>query len=308
MISLGSEAMTITVDPSHGGEILSLVPSHLGQDLLGHPPFRAGRPLAGDLDEGSWTASYRGGWQLAAPNAGAECVVGGTRHGFHGAASVDPWSVMELHHDRVILAWSGHGVTMTRQIRVDGLSVHVDLEWTAAGRNAAPLVVVEHIALGPALLDPEVEIRTDADARELSPSGAPEPHIGESTRWPQVRLLDGGVENVGRWPLSVAHGRLVALTGFTTGIAEVRNPSRQLGVRLEWPTRTLPAAWVWHENRHRGGIWEHRSELLGFEPAAVAHPRGLAEAVAADEATWAHPGQHDGYRVSLSVTGAARGA
>ena len=48
---------------------------------------------AGDLDETAWTARYRGGWQLALPNAGTACEVGGSDHGFHGRASNDPWQV-----------------------------------------------------------------------------------------------------------------------------------------------------------------------------------------------------------------------
>ncbi len=302
MISLSSDALTITVDPSHGGEILSLVPRELGSDLLGHPPFTPKPPLGGDLDEATWTARYRGGWQLAAPNAGAECVVAGARHGFHGRASVDPWSVVELEPDRVVLAWSGHGVELRRTLAVDGLSASAELEWTAAGARAAPLVAVEHVALGRMLLDPEVEIDAEADAREVSPTGAQGPQPDHASRWPDVRLLDGSTEAAGRWPLNVSRGRLIALTGLTQGVAEVRNPRKGLAVSFQWPTATLPAAWVWHEARHRGGVWGHRAELLGFEPASVPHARGLAEAVETEQAIWAHPGRRDGYRMSVTVT------
>lgn len=301
MISLATEALTITLDPSHGGEILSLVPNGLGVDLLGHPPFTPAPQLSGDLDEPNWTARYRGGWQLAAPNAGAECVVDGVRHGFHGCASVDPWSVLDLQADRVILAWSGHGITLRRTLSLDGLSVHAELRWKAAGARATPLVVVEHIALGAALLDPEVEIEADADARELSPTGADDERSWDVTRWPQVRLRDGSTETAGRWPFHVSRGRFSALTNLARGAAEIRNPSSGLAVRLEWPTSALPAAWIWHEIRHRGGVWGHRAELLGFEPASVPHARGLAAAVAAGEAIWATPGRSDGYRLSLTV-------
>jgi hypothetical protein len=301
MISVSSDVLTGTIDPYHGAEILALVPFDLGIDLLGHPPFAAAPARGGDLDEGAWTASYRGGWQLATPNAGAECIVNGARHGFHGRASVDLWSVLETRRDRAVITWAGHGVVLQRTLTVDGLSVRAELEWTAAGSRPAPLVVVEHVALGRALLDPEVEIHATANAQELSPAA---PQRAGGSRWPQVRLLDGSIEEAGLLALEVSRGRLIALTGFADGVAEVRNPTRDLGLRFEWPAATLPAAWVWHEARHRGGIWNHGAEMLGFEPSSVTHARGLAEAVKTGEAIWARPGCHDGYCMTVTVTGA----
>ena len=306
MIALASDDLTVTLDPAHGGEILSVVSRALGTDILGHPPFEAAPPLGGDLDEDTWTARYRGGWQLAAPNAGPVCDVAGTRHGFHGRASVDPWELVESGHAHARLSWSGHGVALHRRVTIDGPSVIAELEWTAAGPRAAPLIAVEHVTVGRALLDPEVEILAEADARELSEiEGSCEP--GDDTcRWPALRLLDGGLEQAGRWPFAVDRGRFAALSGFGDGLAEIRNPARDVGVRLEWDAAVLPAAWLWHEVRASGGVWAGRAELLGFEPSSVPHALGLAEAVAAGQALWARPGRRDGYRMSLTVLAGPR--
>lgn len=201
----------------------------------------------------------------------------------------------------VLSAWIDFSISARRRVAVDGMSISAELEWTAAGPRAAPLVVVEHVALGPVLLDPEIEILAHADARELSPTDSPDQRDTDVTRWPSLRLLDGSIESAGRWPFEVPRGRLAALTGFTRGRAEIRNLGRDVGVRLEWSARTLPAAWVWHEVRHRGGLWDQRAELLGFEPASVPHAMGLAEALTAGHAIWARPGRRDGYRISLTV-------
>ena len=125
MIVLRSAEVLIRVDPAHGGEILDLVDLRTGRQLLGRPPFGSTVPVAGDLDEGTWTAAYRGGWQVLLPNAGNACRVDGRRHGFHGRASNDPWSVEERDESSVTLAWSGQGVAARRRLRLadGGLSV-----------------------------------------------------------------------------------------------------------------------------------------------------------------------------------------
>ncbi len=305
MIRLSSGELAVTLDPAHGGEILSVLPRTLGVDLLGHPPFAPAPPRGGDLDEEAWTASYRGGWQLAAPNAGPACSVAGAAHGFHGRASVDPWEVLESGAAHVVLAWSGHGVALRRRVEVAALTVSAELEWTAAGTRAAPLIAVEHVAVGSALLDPEVEILAAADARELSETDGPCQPGDDVCRWPRLRLLDGGVEEAGRWAFANARGRFAGLSGFRDGRAEIHNRARGVGVRLDWDATALPAAWLWHEVRHSGGAWDRRAELLGFEPSAVPHALGLAEAVTAGQALWARPGRRERYRISLTALGDA---
>ena len=85
---LGSDDLLVRVDPAHGGEILDLVVPRTGAQYLGRPPFASLAPRHGDLDEETWTASYRGGWQTVAPQRRATpAMVDGVAHGFHGAAS-----------------------------------------------------------------------------------------------------------------------------------------------------------------------------------------------------------------------------
>jgi hypothetical protein len=92
MITLASEGILVRADPTHGGEILDLIDLDTGRQLLGRPPFGSDRPCGGDLDEETWTRSYRGGWQTVLPNAGNACTVAGSAYGFHGRGSVDPGS------------------------------------------------------------------------------------------------------------------------------------------------------------------------------------------------------------------------
>lgn len=300
MIALQSDDLLVRLDPAHGAEILDLVDLGTGRQLLGRPPFQPAPPRAGDLDEATWTASYRGGWQIVAPNAGNACVVDGDRHGFHGRASVDPWELLAHDECAATLRWRGHGLELRRRIEVSGRTVTVELEWTAQA-NRTPLVVLEHICFGHQLLEPAVEIMATARAHEMSEQDGPVHPPEDAADWPTSRLLDGGTELAGRWPRAVPRARLTALTGWARGCAELRNSGGATSVRLEWDSSRLGAVWVWHEARVSGGPWRQQTELVGFEPASVPHCLGLAEAIRHGQAWWAVPGRRERYRLSLTV-------
>jgi Domain of unknown function (DUF4432) len=302
VIELSSAELAVTLDPSHGAEILQLWQRSSGRQLLGHPPGEPGPSLAGDLDEQTWTSRYRGGWQLAVPNAGNACRLGGERHGFHGRGSVDPWDVLERERDRAVVRWVGHGLELTRSVTVVGGSVAVELSWTATDAPT-PLIAVEHVCFGRELLDPEVEVLAEARAHEMSEQDGPVQTPPDAMPWPHSRLLSGEIENAASWPLSQTRARFTSLTGFKRGRAAVRNARTGLGVRIDWEHTKLPGAWLWHEVRATPGIWDQKAELMGFEPASVPHSLGLAEAVARGQAIWAAPGERDGYWMQISLLG-----
>ena len=289
MIVLRSPDLLVRVDPGHGGEILDLVELRGGRQLLGRPPFGSTPPAAGDLDETTWTAAYRGGWQVLLPNAGRACEVRGRAYGFHGRASNDPWKEESLEDDSATLAWSGHGLRATRRLALEGGGLSVSLEVTATEKRV-PLVAVEHVALGVELLDPEVTLELPGGrAFELDEaSGPPEPPA-DAAPWPEVRLLDGLTERADRWPLAHERSRLFCVADLPSGRAIVRNASRGHGLELTWDANRLPHAWIWHEVRTYGGPWRGHAEVLVVEPASVPHTLGLAAAIEHDQAWWLDP-------------------
>jgi hypothetical protein len=300
VIALRSDELLVGLDPDHGAEILDLVDLRSGRQLLGRPPFEPAPPRTGDLDEATWTNSYRGGWQIVAPNAGNACTVDGAQHGFHGRASVDPWELLAHHDSTATLRWRGHGLELVRRIEVTGRMVTAELDWTALAQRT-PLIALEHICFGSELLDPAVEIVAEARAHEMSERHGPPCPPDDAADWPRSRLLDGRTELAGSWPRARPRARLTALTGWNRGCAELRNRDRATSVRVTWDTARLPAAWVWHEARVTGGPWREQAELLGFEPAAVPHCLGLAEAIRHGQAWWAVPGRRDRYRLTVTV-------
>lgn len=300
LVELRSPQLIARLDPSHGAEILDLVIAADGRQLLGRPPFIPRPPQAGDLDEDTWTASYRGGWQIATPNAGSPCELDGVHHGFHGRASVDPWQVLEQEPDRVALLWEGHGLRLRRTVALHGRRVTVGLEWTALA-HPTPLIAVEHLCFGHEVLDPAVVLEAHAHAHELSEADGPVRPPANAPAWPQLRRLDGGVDAAHLLGLERPGALFLALSGWARGRAVLHNDARRLRLVLEWDPARLPAAWLWHEVRATGGVWNGHAELLGIEPAALSHSLGLARAVAEGQAWWARPGQTDRYEVNLTV-------
>ena len=298
MIVLRSPELLVRVDPCHGGEILDLVHLATGRQLLGRPPFASEPPRPGDLEEPAWTASYRGGWQLAAPNAGNVCELGGVRHGFHGRASNDPWTVSEASGEAATLAWEGHGLRIERRLELAGDTLVVTTTFLARAA-AVPAVSVEHLSVGLELLEPEVEIRLPGGtAYELSERDGPPtlPHGAPS--WPEVLLLDGSRERADRWRLSEPRSRYLVVSDLPEGAAAVRNAKTGMTLELSWDADWLRHLWIWHEARTYGGPWRGQAEILVIEPASVAHGLGLAEAAAHGQARLIEPGEPVSYRLA----------
>lgn len=298
MIVLRSPELLVRIDPGHGGEILDLVDVRSGRQLLGRPPFAATEPVGGDLDEDTWTAAYRGGWQVLLPNAGNACRLDGSFHGFHGRASNDPWSLRTVDENAATLEWAGHGLAVERCIRLADGAVSVSVSARAAERRV-PLVAVEHIALGLDLLDPEVVIDVAGGrAFELDDATGPTSPPEEAPRWPDVLLRDGSRERAARWPLERERSRLLCVAALPAGHVAVANEARGIGIELTWSAEWLSHLWLWHEVRTYGGLWRRRAELLVVEPASVPHALGLATAVAQGQATWLDVGESCSYALA----------
>jgi hypothetical protein len=301
VIVLRSEELLALVDPVHGAEMLELVHVPTGRRLLGRPPFATAPPVAGDLPEETWTASYRGGWQLAAPNAGAVSRVGEVEHGFHGRASNDPWAVLASEPSRATFEWRGHGLALQRTFELTGSEVVARLHVEALA--PAALVVLEHVALGLELLEPEVEIDVSAGlAYELSETDGPPVPPPDATGWPDVLLLDGSRERGDRWPLDRPRSRLLAVAELPEGRVRVRNTRTGTTVDFTWDVSWLRHLWIWHEAREYGGRWRGHAELLAIEPTSVPHPLGLAAAIEHGQALELAPRETAAYELRLAVS------
>jgi Domain of unknown function (DUF4432) len=298
VIYVRSQSVAVRIDPRHGGEVLDLIDLRSGRQLLGRPPFASDEPRSGELDETTWTRSYRGGWQLLVPNAGNPCVVDGVAHGFHGRASTEAWETVEQTADTATLSWHNHGLHIDRafELRDDTITVRS----TVTAERTAEFVWVEHVGLGIELLDPSIEIELPGGlAYEVDEvTGPPEPPEN-AARWPEVRLLDGTLERADRAELRSRRSRLLIVAQLTDGRLRVHNRDRGQGLELSWDTAWLPHIWMWHEVRTTGGPWRELAETLVVEPASVPHTLGLATARAHGQTHWLEAGQRRSTELSL---------
>jgi hypothetical protein len=284
MLILRSDDVMARVDPQHGAEVLDLVDLRSGRQLLGRPPFGAELPVRGDLDEDPWTAAWRGGWQGCLPNAGNACDVNGTRHGFHGRASNDPWQVDAASGTRCVASWEGHGLRAERRIETAGGGLGITTRVTALEEGAA-LVALEHLSLGLELIEPGVEITLPAGrASELDEQLGPALPPQDAPEWPEIALAGGARERGDRFALAETRARIYVVRDVPEGRALVRNSGRDQAVEITWSADVLPHLLVWHEARGTGGVWRNATEVLCIEPCSVPHLLGLEAALEAGQA------------------------
>jgi hypothetical protein len=303
VIVLRGGATLARIDPAHGAEVLDLVDLRTGRQLLGRPPFGSLPPLGGELDEQQWSERWRGGWQTCFPNFGAACAVGELRHGFHGRASNDPWTVEEIDASRATLSWRGHGLRAVKRLAAAGgegdcaLRLETTLE---AERDSVPAIALEHLALGLELIEPEARLELPAGrAFELDADLGPVEPPAAAASWPEIRLLDDGLERGDVWTLRDEDSRLFALSAVAEGRARVINPARGQTVELEWDVDRLPHLVVWREARGSGGLWRNATEVLCLEPCSVSHEAGLSAAAASGGAWQVRPGEPISWWVSV---------
>lgn len=304
MTVLREGAMLARVDPSHGAEVIDLVDLRTGRQLLGRPPFGSKPPLGGELDEQEWSERWRGGWQTCFPSYGMENTVGGARHGFHGRASNDPWEQVEGDGTSATFAWAGHGIRATKRIAAGGAAgggCELRLETTLEAEDGdVPAIALEHLALGLELIEPEVVLELpEGPASELDADLGPVEPPADAPAWPEIGLLDGGVERGERWRLGDERSRLFVVRDVACGRARVTNAARGQVVELEWDAARLPHVVVWHEARVSGGLWRGQTEVLCIEPCSVPHEAGLAAAVESGGAWQLRAGEPVSWWVTL---------
>lgn len=297
MITLATPVGVATIDPANGAEV-----GHFGRtaapedNILASYDWEVPHPADRGPGYGStrddWHSRYRGGWQLATPNAGPECVVDGVRHPYHGEVSRSRWHVVDQAPDATTLRVGTHGpLVVTRRLVVSSAACRLTV--TTVLENPTPIpahaVLVEHLAL-----------RGADDGRVVAPSesrwapAAQDPRVGqaEPTEWRDGTGLGGPIER--------GASRLHTLRGGNEGWVEFDRPDRV--VRVEWDPEMLPSLWYWREHGSPGFPWFGRADIVGLEPASVSEPHGLARAIERGDAFRIGPGQRLECRISVLVT------
>jgi galactose mutarotase-like enzyme len=287
-VAIESDALSVRITPSVGGTITQVRHKPTGLSVLGRVPWTAVEaPLAAPArDEPQWLTRYSGGWPLLFPNAGDACTVEGVFHGFHGEASIMPWTIHESGASQLVLErhFTVIPAHMRRTFTVTGdtLSVHEDL--TYSGDAATDVMWGHHPTFGSDLLDGPIEITSGASQLHIESAYAPPE--GADLLHPSAPLAS-----------------LAYLSGFDSAWAAIRRLDDAIAVHLAWDGARFPCAWLWHElEASQDAPWSGRTRLIAIEPNTTPCGLGLAEAKQRGAPLLRlAPGQHITTDISLRV-------
>jgi hypothetical protein len=279
-IQLETEAIRAEIDPGRGCDILSLVDARTGIDVLFQTPWRlradalrAGQAPSTTDPTAAWLEHYRGGWQTLCPVAGDPRRVHGAPVGFHGEASIVPWSVDDVSSTsaRLHVALFSVPVRIDRAVELSGATITITDTLSNHSDVTVELDYSHHPAFGGAFLDGPCVIETGATRFASDPERVTALAAGEAFTWPNAVDASGGVVDLSAVPGPESHRELFGwLDGFTQSFASIVNPALGLGVRLDWDGELLPYAWLWQElNETASFPWYRRARALAIEPASV---------------------------------------
>lgn len=282
-IVLESGSLAVTVAPDIGGTITKIVHKGSGHSILGEVPWSpVARPLDPPAapDEATWLTRYTGGWPLLFPNGGDACSFEGRPHGFHGEASVAPWSVarlgaaLHLHRDFTTVP-----IAMRRVITLD--NDLLILEEEAVATEPVTVMWGHHPTFGGDLLAEDFEIGTAA--RQVIADSLYDPPTnpllpGAEGTWPHLAGKQGPIDL--RYPGHLGKvASLAYLTDFASPWISIRRLDNEVAALLSWDDALFPHAWFWCE---LGGTpdapWRGRARLIGLEPNTTCFGGGIAEA------------------------------
>jgi hypothetical protein len=281
-IVLENGALQVTVDPSVGGTVTSILHKGQGLSVLGSVPWTPRPGPAATIaapDENAWLPYYTGGWPLLFPNGGDACTFDGVFHGFHGEASLAAWNVdrtperLRLHR-----RFETVPVEMERRLSLDGEVLTI--EETVILRGERPIGVMwgHHPTFGSDLLASPFEIATGArrvivDDRFDPPRNPLQP--GTSASWPEI------AGKTGPYRLDRPRGPMAAmayLLDFDRPTASIRRLDGAIAVELTWDDAVFPFAWLWIEMEGtREAPWSGKARLIGIEPNTTWPGNGLLD-------------------------------
>jgi len=276
-IQLRSDDLEVVVDPGPGADITSLRDLRTGIDVLFRTPWadhaqavRDGRavpttydPVAGPLE------TYRGGWQLLCPVAGAPRPVHGAPTTFHGEAMAATWTVVESSDSTARLAVELYSVPVRieRSLDLAAGTLRITDQLTNLSDVDLELDYVSHPAFAGAFLDGRV--RLDTGARRYTADPATEGSFvapGSHHLWPIAGETDlREVPKAGERRMAFGW-----LSDFAAHWASITNLDLGLAVRLDWDGTHLPYAWFWQElNFGESWPWHRRARVIAIEPAST---------------------------------------
>lgn len=314
-VSLENARVRLVVVADKGADILEFLYKPLDVECLwrarlGLRPsehLRFSSPLA----SGHFREYFPGGWYEMLPNGPEPCSHRGAEFGFHGEATLLPWTYrierddpeeisvlfqtrlvrLPLHVERVMTVREASG-TVGIEERVTNEAAHqVEFFWGHHPTFGWPLVDV-----GTRLCLP----RCSAAVSATPPAGT---RLAPNQRrpWPLLQDVGGGAVDLSVVPAAYpGFHDFVRLDDFDDGWFAIVNPARRVGFALRWDMTLFPTLGLW---QIWGGApdypWYGLPYLLALEPACDLP--SLAEAQTKGSALVLAPGKSIRTKLEASV-------
>ena len=246
-LQLANDHIEVVVIPAKGAEIWSVTDRRTGVDVLWKAPW-ALRPHAlstatAGASQTAWLDHYAGGWQVLFPNGGDAVTYQGADLGFHGEASVAPWTAAVVSQEgRIELATDLRRSPFRLHRRMELTPGASTLRFTETvtnhGTEALPYMWGHHPAYGSPFLCDGARLTVPA-ATYLADAGNSTPH-----GWPRSSDLRGRTPRHSAPALSTSASCRAPIraprTWDTSSISPtVGTPLRARRPVSAWPSRGL---------------------------------------------------------------------
>ena len=313
-VILENDAVLVEILGGKGADITKIVDKRTNANVLFEAPHEWHAPGNGYGSVPSKRAAfldhYPGGWQTILPGAGGPAEVASASFGAHGESSVVPWDVRNVV-DREAMAsitlstrLPRYPLEIERTVRLkrDSSTVLVEEQVENIGAVSVEYQWLQHLALGPPLLDPAAELDVSAGEGHTDNYQTDTARVPADTPfdWPTVEAA-GKEINLDEIPPKSAGVLDGAVLRSIDGQYTISNPDIDLGVTVEYDPDQFPWLWYWGSF----GGYEHspffgREYLLGLEPC-TSPVDGLEDAIEQDATDEIAPGESAATTLSVTV-------
>lgn len=312
MLTIATDVIALDVLPGLGGTISSLTRRSDGAEICWNPPWDLrppGTPVLPGTPEAVALSRDPGGWQTIFPNGGESVSVHGVEWGFDGEARTCTMD-WEFTGSSLMLTTrlARAPFELSKIISIRDHEVTVGETVRNVGRERVEVIWGSRLTLGADLLGSDTVLDASATVVHPDPKASPGTSYDELTPWPRGH---GRVAMINLRTLPAADAgetRIAYLDDFTRPWLEVRRPSRDLAIELEWDGRTWPHVWYTVEAGGGHGFpWYRAGYFLRLAPCTSWPAHGVHEARRVSDSTmWISPGSSKTSYLTLRFTPATR--
>lgn len=281
-ITLENEVVRVLVAADKGADLLEFLHKPTDTECLWSSPaglqpqqFHPSSPL----ETGHFREYFAGGWYEMLPNGPAPCEHRGAKFGYHGEATLLPWSVSILEDEpsQISVRFSARlnriplHVEKTMHLRSGSGALFIEEHISNTSPQRVEFLWGQHPTFGAPLLEPGARIylpKCDAIVGETVPPDA-RLAAGQRCNWPHVRSTSGELTDLSVAPPhdSASHD-FVRLENLEDGCFALVNPHRGVGFSLRFDHKLFPVLGYWQ--LFHGGPdypWYRQHFLAALEPA-----------------------------------------